>query len=196
MIMKNFVLQERELQSLLFLEVRVVDVLISSDMTAAGSALTMPTNYDQKRLIGWLRTEGSSNIVPFVQSGDEFTLKWDGNNDINDNSITNDTFETATITAPPSCIARGVGSLYNTGETATDMAFSFIHGDNSTFENNIFQSSLNIVTANAPDGISGDVQVMTNSSSQIKYTASEGAGTATVRFRVMGCNMLTRSNPL
>jgi len=48
----------------------VVDVLIST--SASGPA--MPTNYTQKRRIGWMRTNGSAQWTSFVQNGDNF--KW------------------------------------------------------------------------------------------------------------------------
>ena len=49
----------------------VVDVLFSDSATAP----TMPTNYDQKRRIGAVLTDGSANILGFSQDGDEFL--WD-----------------------------------------------------------------------------------------------------------------------
>jgi len=72
----------------------VVDVMFSTDMTAAGSALTLPTNYDQKRLIGWVRTDGSANITAFTQVGDYFRLTGAVFTEVNDNTLTSDTFET------------------------------------------------------------------------------------------------------
>lgn len=49
----------------------VVDVLLSASATSP----TMPTSYDQKRRIGWLLTNASSQIIGFVQQGDEFLYK-------------------------------------------------------------------------------------------------------------------------
>lgn len=48
----------------------VVDVLFSTSATAP----TMPTNYDLKRLIWAVRTDGSANIKPYYQT--ENWLKW------------------------------------------------------------------------------------------------------------------------
>jgi hypothetical protein len=48
----------------------VVDALFSASATAP----TMPTNYDQKRLIGSI-IRASGAILPFVQSGESFELK-------------------------------------------------------------------------------------------------------------------------
>lgn len=44
----------------------VVDALFS----LSASAPTMPSNYDQKRRIGFVRTDGSSNLIPFTFSKD------------------------------------------------------------------------------------------------------------------------------
>lgn len=49
----------------------VVDVLVSLSATAP----TMPTNYTEKRLIGSLLTDGTSQWTKFTQFGDEFL--WD-----------------------------------------------------------------------------------------------------------------------
>lgn len=49
----------------------VVDVLISTSATAP----TMPSNYDRKRRIGAMKTNGSAQWTKFVQLGDEFI--WD-----------------------------------------------------------------------------------------------------------------------
>jgi len=173
----------------------VVDVLISSDMTSAGSALTMPTNYDQKRLIGWVRTDGSANIITFKQTGDYFKLAGVELKDLNDGSITASTYETATLTCPPSCIAnlaiyvvdtssssgsqyfwiRPVGSSWGVGGGS---AYHSIQGGAWTFDSFMFKADF-----------------MVNASSQLQYAASENS-TTTVDMFMKGCNMLTRSNPL
>lgn len=49
----------------------VVDALFSTSATSP----TMPTNYDKKRRIGAVLTDGSSNIIAYLQVGDRFY--WD-----------------------------------------------------------------------------------------------------------------------
>ena len=44
----------------------VVDALFSTSF----SSPTMPTNYDYYRCIGWVLTDGSANIIQFLQQGD------------------------------------------------------------------------------------------------------------------------------
>jgi hypothetical protein len=82
----------------------VVDALFSLSATAP----TMPTNYDHKQRVGFARTNGSSNILPFKQdvvNPDEF--RWT-NTSFADLTIVvgqfqNDTsLHTFTCTAPPS----------------------------------------------------------------------------------------------
>lgn len=46
----------------------VVDYL----MTATFGSPTMPTNYNRKRYIGAIKTDGSGNIIPFTQIGNYF----------------------------------------------------------------------------------------------------------------------------
>ena len=79
----------------------VVDAIFSLDKGAAGATITKPTNYDQIRLIGWVRTDASNNITAFTQSGDYFRLIGTKATDISDSSITDDTYETGTLTVPP-----------------------------------------------------------------------------------------------
>lgn len=49
----------------------VVDILVSTSATAP----TMPANYDRKRRIGSMKTDGSAQWVAFTQLGDEFLWK-------------------------------------------------------------------------------------------------------------------------
>ena len=51
----------------------VVDALFSTSF----SSPTMPTNYDYKRLVGWVLTDGSSNILGFRSIGDGREVRYD-----------------------------------------------------------------------------------------------------------------------
>jgi hypothetical protein len=59
----------------------LVDVLFSLSATSP----TMPSGYTKKRRIGWVRTNASSQIIQFVQNGDEFLYI----TPINDVDVTN-----------------------------------------------------------------------------------------------------------
>ena len=175
----------------------VVDVLMSSDMTAAGSALTMPTNYDQKRLIGWVRTDGSSNIFAFIQSGDTFKLQGAHTAiDLNDTSITNSTFETATLTTPPLCNALIQVYCANTSRT-NNVQYSYLKTQGSAWAvgGNKASHSFQGGSGTTFDSFCYERELFTNSSSQIEYAMDEPSGSSTMSIIIQGCNLLTRSNP-
>jgi len=98
----------------------VVDALFSTAFDKA--SVTLPTDYDQSQLIGAVATDSSSNIAAFVQSGDYFRFTADQWSDVNDATITDDTFETGTLTVPPDCLAHIYAGVNNTSETTDFMA--------------------------------------------------------------------------
>ncbi|MEE9241490.1 MAG: hypothetical protein V3U53_09930, partial [bacterium] len=93
----------------------VVDALFSLSFTSP----TMPGSYDKKRLIGFVVTDGSSNILTFKQSGDYFSITGLLPADVSDPTITAATFETGTLSVPPNCLAHIYAGLSN--ETGTDV---------------------------------------------------------------------------
>lgn len=77
----------------------VVDVMFST----TANRDTLPANYTHKRRIGWIRNDGSSNILAFRQMGDYFNLV----TPINDVAVTKTTTATSvTLTVPPNTRAR------------------------------------------------------------------------------------------
>jgi len=173
----------------------VVDALFSTDMSAAGSSVTMPTNYDQKRLIGWVRTDASSNILAFTQSGDYFRLTGSPPIDVTDNSITTQTAETATLTAPPLTLIHATFVLTNSTDTGTaGRLHIYTKGSGETDTNDTDSFSI-IQTSGTFDNMAANGFVLANSSSQIEYSALVTGGTATINIAMLGCTMLTRSNP-
>ncbi|MGH8908859.1 MAG: hypothetical protein ACRD0K_20790 [Egibacteraceae bacterium] len=78
----------------------VVDALFS----LSASAPTMPTNYDQKRRIGWVRRSGSGANLRFSQFGDRFTLNVIAADVIAEGSSL--VAHAITLTAPPHSTAR------------------------------------------------------------------------------------------
>ncbi|MEE9598153.1 MAG: hypothetical protein V3V96_15385 [Acidiferrobacterales bacterium] len=173
----------------------VVDILISASFADP----TMPTDYDAKRLIGAVCTDSSANLIDFNQSGDYFRYTSEVIQDINDASITSNTFEVAALSVPPSAIAHFY--VLATNATSTD--------DTST---------IRIRTAGSSDVASGRLGVaslwegdasttedllhvgfimecLVNTASQIAYNAQETSGTLRVRVFVLGFTMLTRRDP-
>lgn len=98
----------------------VVDALFSESATAP----TMPTNYDQKRRIGWVKTNGSGNIYQFIQTGER--VMWTDPNamGLDESNFALSTAE-QTITldfCPPS-----VEAIMNAGVTGTEAAYAWIY---------------------------------------------------------------------
>jgi hypothetical protein len=168
----------------------VVDALFSTSFTAP----TMPANYDYKRLIGAVMTEGAANILPYTQSGDYFGYK-NIITDVNDATIADNVFETGTLSVPPSSLAYIYGYLANATSVseADGSLFIITKGDtNVASDPEAFVHGR--VAANF-DGIGAKGTVLVDSSSQIEYAAHEAGGTATVQVNTIGFTMLTRREP-
>jgi len=171
----------------------VVDALYSESPTSP----TMPTNYDYKRLIGAVCTDASANIIAFLQSGDYFRYMGDVIREIDDNTITSDTFETATLSVPPSSLAHVYIEVYNATTSRSEQIIYFKTkgaADEASdreavifFETESGQGEAHACTV--------AVQVLVDSSKQVEYSAKEVDGTASVRIRSFGFTMLTRNNP-
>lgn len=176
----------------------VVDVLMSSDMTSAGSALTMPTNYDQKRLIGWVLTDGSSNILTFTQVGDYFKLTSALPVFVTDTTVTSVTYETATLPMPPSCEAGLIIDCHNaTSGGADTIALLRTTGSSqgTTKADAVMAWSVGVT---ASDYVSATNFVLANANStggQVDYGMYLSGGTETLTLKGLGVRLLTRSHP-
>jgi hypothetical protein len=102
----------------------VVDVLLSASFTAP----TMPTNYTLKRLIGAILTDGGSDVWQFKQDGDYFSYTYDlggtknSPTDVADSTITANTFETGTLSAPPHAVCDLAVRGSNAGGSSASMS--------------------------------------------------------------------------
>ena len=169
----------------------VVDVLSSESF----SAPTMPTNYDFKRLIGYFVTDSGPDIIAFTQVGDYFRMTGDIITDVNDNTITSDTFEVAALSVPPSCLAHIYARVVNTATTGFQMRVNVRTAGAADAADHAEAFSSFTIGA-ATDSVASIGIVLVNSSSQVDYTALEADQTATVVISTLGCLMLTRSNPV
>lgn len=167
----------------------VVDALFS----ASFSSPTMPTNYDKKRLIGAVLTDGSANVLAFTQSGNYF--RYDApQRDVNDNGITPDTYADGTLSVPPNCL----GHVYiNASDTSGNSGMRVNlrtkgAGDGADDEHS--WSTARTVSAGDMNEVGGIGSVLVDSSSQVQY-ASRESGTTTIVIRTIGFDMLTRENP-
>ena len=170
----------------------VVDALYSESATGP----TLPTNYDYKRLIGAVCTDASANIIAFLQSGDYFRYMGDVIQDLNDNTITSTTFETATLSVPPSSIAHVYFEVINTTTSRSEMiGYLKTKGAADTATDPEATAFFQTDEAADSEAITVLVQVLVDSSKQVEYAANENDGTASVRIRPLGFTMLTRNNP-
>lgn len=171
----------------------VVDVLTSE----SGTAPTMPTNYDFKRLIGAFVTDSGPDIIAFTQVGDYFRFTGAVVVDVSDSTITDDTFEDGILSVPRHCLAHIYAATSNPSDT-TGIATIYIKtkgaGDTAAFA----RSFMAVQTDSATDvlGIVGAGTVLVDASSTIEYAADETTGAVTITITTFGFTMLTRSNPL
>ena len=171
----------------------VVDALFSESATVP----TMPTDYDYKRLIGAVLTDGSANIIGFTQVGDYFRYTGDVVQDVSDNTITSLTYETGTLSVPPSSLAHIYAGLGNATTTNAD-ARVFIRTKDAADDTAVDNEAFFRVGGDAGTDVlyaSGIGDVLVNSSSQIEYTAFEGSGIVTVTIKTFGFTMFTRRDP-
>ena len=170
----------------------VVDALFSTSFTSP----TMPTNYDKKRLIGTVKTDGSANIISFQQVGDYFRYLGGAIEDVNDSTITSVTWETGTLSVPPHAIAQFYGQAQNVTSTS-DFIYLEVRtkgaSDATGISNAIvgFQNDTEVAHT-----ITGLATVLVNSSRQIEYLTQEVAGAATIILKTVGFWMPTRRDPL
>jgi hypothetical protein len=171
----------------------VVDALFSLNF----SAPTMPSGYTKKRLIGAVKTDSSTDIIQFLHSGDEFVYVGDSGTrppeDINDSTITHQTWETGTLSSvPPLCMANINAFVSNPTTTGTDGSI-WIRTPSAWSGFNPYWCR--VQTASAYDAVAGMGRVLVDASQQIEYRVNESDGAATFYATVFGFTMLTRRNP-
>lgn len=154
----------------------VVDVMF----TTTGNRATLPTNYTQQRRIGWVRNDGSGNLLQFTQIDDYFTLT----TQVNDASVTLTTTAAAiTLTAPPNSIARFRANVQadtsGTTGTASIVALSEIVEGNVTPASTTGIASLltgEWVSTNAA-AAGGHFELRVSATSTIEHDSDRTAGT-------------------
>lgn len=161
----------------------VVDALFSDD----ASSPTMPTDYDQKRRIGWVRTDASSNIIGFVQNGDRVRYTAPGTVGLDESNLSVSASEaTATLDfCPPS-----VEGILNVGVTATERASVWVYP--TTVDSAAVDIEASVLPNVGGDGngagqpftVNMEVRVDVDASRQI-HLRSEAAS-RTVDIQVMG----------
>ena len=151
----------------------VSDALFSTSATSP----TMPTNYDQKRRIGAVLTDSSSNILGFSQNGDEFM--WD--DPPSDYSVASPGTSaiTTTLSVPTGVVVWARANFYQS--TGSVIYVSPLDVDDEA------PSSNTPPLGQGSDGsgeFSFNYEVRTNTSAQIRHRQS--SGTANLNIATLG----------
>jgi len=175
----------------------VVDALFSESATAP----ILPTNYDLKRLIGFVVTNASANVRSFNHRGNSFRFTSALVDDVLDASVTT-SFETGTLGAPADCVAymhmNANPVNMTTGVAKTWTAWVRPVEGTSELSSNFEDGAVGALNAVDGDDTSGindfvvDTQILLDSSSQFEYA---GIQLASLGFRVFSVDMLTRTDP-
>jgi hypothetical protein len=145
------------------------------------STPTMPSGYTYFRRIGSVRTDGSGNILGFVQTGDRVIY----------NAIIVDVNEAApsttaaslTLTVPPSTVAIFSASMQFSANE--DHMITFYETTQSALTPGFSNASLRGVSNGSTynNYVAGQFEMKVNSSSQISVDATSNAGTYSVGTR-------------
>jgi hypothetical protein len=171
----------------------VVDALFSTSFTSP----TMPTDYDKKRLIGAVQTEGSANIVGYLQSGDYFRyFDFLAAADIVDSTITSLSWETGTLRAPPKSLAMVYAYLANGTSTSPADGQLWLRTKGAN-ESIIVTGAFHGQEVDTDPFQTSSVKsaILVDANSQIEYAAKESTGSASVQIQTVGFTMFTRREP-
>jgi hypothetical protein len=144
----------------------VVDVMF----TTTANRTTLPTNYDKQRRIGWIRNDGSSNILAFTQVEDHFTLV----TPINDVGVAFTTTLTAvTLTVPPNTIARvrAGGGPFTTSGVVGALRF-YEAGESTSVAPSTTDGNASLGLDDSATYNAGHYDMRVNASSQISHDST------------------------
>jgi hypothetical protein len=170
----------------------IVDLLFSTSFTSP----TMPSGYTVKRLIGYVLTDASANIEAFFHKGRIFRFV-DPPLLLNDATVTDGIWSTATLQVPPECLLAGGGHMHTGGSTGTEEGMYIISGDQA----NTTADGLGWFEANMSSGVDFEevtVQGWTyvDTSQQVDYTVTGGAASPyDINLYAYYIDMLTRDMP-
>lgn len=168
---------------------------IGFDTSATAANLVADHSATAYRPIGYVVTDGSSNIIAYTQVGDYFRFTGDIVSDIVDSTITNNTFEVGALSVPISSLAHIYVSISNKTEMngryeAVVRTNGAVDAIGSYVEAFIGGEHLSTVF----DVVTTQGLVLVDGSSQIEYAADENSGATTLSISTIGFTMLKRSN--
>lgn len=166
----------------------VVDVLLSTSPTAP----TMPSNYDYKRRIGAVRTDGSANLLAFEQNGDSFI--WDVPVlDIND-SNPGTSAQTNAVRVPTGVVVDAVIDWFLGQSNDAGTYYMLVTSPSQT--DTAASSSMFSVYSGSPRGFgeassesqggTGRIVTKTNTSAQVRYRLNGSNTSVEVKGFVVG----------
>lgn len=142
----------------------VVDALFST----SASSPTMPTNYDLRRRIGSVITDGSANILGFIQDGDNFWLTdYVTDHDVSDQAATQ-TLRALTIPSGLNVMARFTMTV-SAGSARHVLALDPAATDQTPSED------LHDLKTNGAEWESVQMLVRSNTSAQVGFRADFGS---------------------
>jgi hypothetical protein len=158
----------------------VVDGLFSTSLTSP----VMPTNYNRKRRVGSIRTDGSGNILAFVQNGDTFI--WVAPSvDVNASSVST-TGALSTMLIPVDIQVEGIfQSLWSgPGNTSSNILISSPQQNNvapsgATTPITLALGSSSVISVN-------EIRVRSNTSSQIRVRATSSPAGVQLLIATLG----------
>ena len=170
----------------------VVDAMFSLDSTESLATGSLPTNYDQHVLIAAVLTDASSNLYQYRQAGSAFVFLSDVAVDVADNTMTSNTYETATLSVP--ALAMAYIYIHVTNVTSTSIRWEYVvktkDGGEPTDQNKEAQFHM-IAVSNILDTFTVGAEVLVDASKQVEYKTLEATGTATMVIRTKGFRMNT-----
>jgi len=148
----------------------VVDILISTSATSP----TMPTNYDLKRRIGAIKTDGSSQIIDFTQVGDEFL--WDVQVEDVDTSSLSTTAQLYTLSVPTGVTVWAI--IDSTTQSATVDCHTYLSSpDVSDQSASAGDARIHMVIQSANHSDAGMFMIRTDTSARVRAVSTHASTT-------------------
>lgn len=139
----------------------------------ATNLLTDATGYTKFRRVGWILTNGSSQITNFIQDADdESSFIWDINVQDVSETVPATTVQTKTMSAPPNSRAKISANLRNAGSTVHVLIYASAKSTPTVSESNA--SLRDLSTEDMGNFNTFDVEI--SSTSTLKYKADVAAG--------------------